>query len=397
MRALVAVSRRELYELVWSEPATKVAERFGVSGTGLRKVCDRHDIPVPSRGHWAKVAANKKVTRPRLPRPNDSDEKVHLRRGWRGGNGQAVSDGHASKRAEPVMAQREFEEKPENRIVVDREKPRRGAWARELNAGMRQGARRYDGGVDYRGMRNAGLENGALSLVVSDASRSRALAIVDALESALRKRKFLKGGRGDEARLEVEGIELHLRVSERANRTPRPKKPRRSEDDLWLPTRGNDYAPSGVLQLRVISGDISTPSMERRLVETPEEPLEGSLNEVMVLVVVVAVRARLKAERLAEQQRQWRLERERQEEERRLRQEQLEAERQRREAEAARTRQLLELSERWARAEQLRAFIAAVEAGGRMPAAVTEEATLEEWVIWARGEALAMDPLQGEE
>jgi len=78
MRDLVVMSRRELYELVWREPATKVAERFGITGTGLRKICDRHDIPVPPRGHWAKVATSKKVTRPRLPRPNEGDKPVRI-------------------------------------------------------------------------------------------------------------------------------------------------------------------------------------------------------------------------------------------------------------------------------------------------------------------------------
>jgi len=312
MRTPVAVSRRDLYELVWQEPATKVAGRFGITGTGLRKICDKHDIPVPPRGHWAKAAANKKVTRPRLPRPSDGDEKVHLRRGWRSANGQAVSDGHASRRAEPVLAQREYEAQPENRIVVEVDTARRGAWARELNASLRRGDSHYGSRVDYRGMREARLASGALSLVVSDASRKRALAIVDALESALRKRRFLKGGR-DERRLVVEGVELHLRLSERADRTPRPKKKSRAEDDFWLPTRHNDYAPSGVLQLRVISGEISTPSIERRLVETPDKPLEESLNEVMALLVEVAVKAQLKEARLEEQSRQWRLEWERKE------------------------------------------------------------------------------------
>ncbi len=67
MRDTVVLSRAELYELVWSEPATKVAERFGITGTGLRKICDKHDIPVPPRGHWAKVAANKIATPPASP------------------------------------------------------------------------------------------------------------------------------------------------------------------------------------------------------------------------------------------------------------------------------------------------------------------------------------------
>lgn len=385
MRDIVVLSRAELFELVWREPTTKVAERFGITGTGLRKICDKHDIPVPPRGHWAKVAANKKVTRPRLPRPSDGGEKVRLLRGWRSDNGQAVSDGHASRRAEPVVAQREFEAQPENRIVVEANQARRGAWSRELNAFLRQGDRHYGSRADYRGMREARLADGVLSLAVSDACRPRALAIIDSLESALRRRRFVKGGREEESRLVVEGVELRLRLSEKALRTPRPKTKRRPGDDSWLFERSNDYAPSGVLGIRVSSGRASYPTIERWLVESEGKPLEVSLNDVMVLLVEVAVKTQLKEARLEEQRRQQQLEWERQE-----------AERRRREAEAARTRQLLELSERWARAEQLRAFIAAVEAGGRVPAAITEETTLPEWVAWARGEALALDPLQEE-
>ena len=371
----------ELYELVWREPAIKVAERFGITGTGLRKICDKHDIPVPPRGHWAKVAANKKVTRPRLPRPSDGDEKVRLSRARMSGNGQAVRDGRASNRAEPVVAQREFEAQPENRIVVETDKARRGAWAREFNASLRRGDSYYGRQVDYRGMREARLESSALSLVVSDASRPRALAIVDALEPALRKRRFLKGGR-EESRLVVEGVELHLRLSERANRTPRPKRKRRPEDDIWLPTRENDYVPSGVLQLRVICGDISTPSVERRLVEHEEKPLEELLNHVMELLVEVAVKAQLKEARLEEQRQQWRLEWQRQD-----------AERRRREAEAARARLLLELGDRWTRAKQLRAFIAAVEECGHLPTSLAGSLELEDWLAWARKQADSLDPL----
>lgn len=290
---------------------------------------------------------------------------------------------HASRRAEPVVAQREFEAQPENRIVVETDKSRRGAWSRELNAFLRQGDHHYGSRVDYRSMREAWLTSGALSLVVSDASRPRALAIVDALEAALRKRRFLKSGR-DERRLVVEGVELHLRLSERANRTPRPKNKRRPEDDIWQPTRENDYALSGVLQLRVLYGRISTPSIEWRLVEEEGKPLEERLNEAMALLVEVAVKARLKEARLEEQRRQWRLEWERKEEERC-----------RREAEAARAKLLLELSDRWTHAEQLRAFISAVGEKQQVPAALASELCLEEWVEWARRQADALDPLSG--
>jgi hypothetical protein len=59
-------SRKQLYDLVWSQPMTKVAVQFGLSDRGLAKLCERHGIPVPPRGYWAKHAAGRSVKRPPL-------------------------------------------------------------------------------------------------------------------------------------------------------------------------------------------------------------------------------------------------------------------------------------------------------------------------------------------
>src|SRR6267378_2922675 len=53
------LTRRAMYDLVWSRPLTKVAEDLGISDVALKKICDKHRIPTPSRGHWAKRAASK--------------------------------------------------------------------------------------------------------------------------------------------------------------------------------------------------------------------------------------------------------------------------------------------------------------------------------------------------
>ncbi len=53
------MKRSKLYEMVWQQPMTKVAAELGLSDVGLAKLCRRHSIPVPPRGHWAKVAAGK--------------------------------------------------------------------------------------------------------------------------------------------------------------------------------------------------------------------------------------------------------------------------------------------------------------------------------------------------
>lgn len=53
------VSREELYELVWSIPMTKVAEKFSVSGSYMARVCSVLNVPHPERGYWAKLEVGK--------------------------------------------------------------------------------------------------------------------------------------------------------------------------------------------------------------------------------------------------------------------------------------------------------------------------------------------------
>lgn len=61
------VSRQELYDLVWSTPMIKAAERFEVSSSYLARVCAAMNVPRPSRGYWAKRAVD--AAPPQLPLP----------------------------------------------------------------------------------------------------------------------------------------------------------------------------------------------------------------------------------------------------------------------------------------------------------------------------------------
>lgn len=62
--------REELYEKVWEKPMLKVAEEYGVSSVALSKTCRKLCLPVPGRGHWAKLAHGhqgvKKMPLPKL-------------------------------------------------------------------------------------------------------------------------------------------------------------------------------------------------------------------------------------------------------------------------------------------------------------------------------------------
>jgi hypothetical protein len=73
------ITREELYELVWSTPMIKVAEKFEVSGSYLARVCTELRVPRPERGYWAKLAVGKAPQRPALPEPLPGDPVVWSR------------------------------------------------------------------------------------------------------------------------------------------------------------------------------------------------------------------------------------------------------------------------------------------------------------------------------
>src|ERR1041384_3175062 len=61
------VSREELYRQVWESPASRLCEQYGISGRGLKKICDRLEVPSPPRGYWAGLAAGQKLKHTPLP------------------------------------------------------------------------------------------------------------------------------------------------------------------------------------------------------------------------------------------------------------------------------------------------------------------------------------------
>jgi hypothetical protein len=88
------ISRQELYDKIWRTPAIKVASEFGISDVGLAKICNRHDIPKPPPGYWAKLAHGQDPPRPSLPQLDDESlNEIHFfRHSFDAGESQPKSD-----------------------------------------------------------------------------------------------------------------------------------------------------------------------------------------------------------------------------------------------------------------------------------------------------------------
>lgn len=62
------LSRRALYDLVWSRPRAQIAKELGVSDVWIGKQCRAMDVPAPPRGYWANLQATRR-SKPRFIRP----------------------------------------------------------------------------------------------------------------------------------------------------------------------------------------------------------------------------------------------------------------------------------------------------------------------------------------
>ncbi len=52
---MTKMTRKELYDKVWTTPMIKLAKEYGISDKGLAKVCDNYQIPKPYRGYWERL------------------------------------------------------------------------------------------------------------------------------------------------------------------------------------------------------------------------------------------------------------------------------------------------------------------------------------------------------
>jgi hypothetical protein len=122
------LSRKELYELVWSEPLKILAPRFAISDVALKKACARAEVPTPGLGHWAKKAAGKSMSQVALPeRPPGMDDEVVIGAGhgyWHSGWSEEELVGPLPlppEFEEPIERVRERIAKTVGKVTVPRE------------------------------------------------------------------------------------------------------------------------------------------------------------------------------------------------------------------------------------------------------------------------------------
>lgn len=341
-----------------------VARDLGISDVGLAKLCRRHAIPTPERGHWAKLKHGKRVDQPPLPTLEAGDsELIEL---------------------PPLVDSRRSASIPTEGIgiQVPPELTDPHPFVERTAASLRGARPDEHGRVTPRAHR-------ALPVAVAPSSVDRAMRVLDALVKTLESRGHVVGrtvldGR-DRLTATVSHETIGIEFSEELNREVRELTRAEQAEKAKYPWRYSSVQyrrfPSGRLSLRIDHAE--TLGLRKHWADGSRQRIERCLDAFV-----------LQLERFAEAIKRQRLEREEAERRRRAWEtERYEKLRQIGEEEE-RVRTLERQAEQWRKSQEVRQFIEAVRAAGSSGAdTVPQGSDLQRWLEWASAHADRMDPL----
>ena len=286
------LTRRAMYDLVWARPMTNVAEDFGISDVALKKICDKHRVPTPSRGYWAKKEAGKPVKEVRLFETADPQDEHIVIRGSQNtlsAEVRAVLDRERERRKTKPRIQIPVE--PVALNPVNDPHPAVLVTARTL----RNAKPDKDNVVRAKGMGCCGIEIG-----VSNAER--VIALLDAIALALQARKLRLIPTGKAMQISVapdtvtfslvEQIEKrsHVPTMEELAKEERLRKKREQNSlrELWSFDRERaypefDYIRSGGLAIQIADQYVrglrrSWKDGKRRTIESLVDEIAGGIS-----------------------------------------------------------------------------------------------------------------------
>lgn len=376
------LSRKELYELAWSEPLKILASQFGISDVALKKTRARAEVPTPGLGHWAKKAAGKSTPQVALPdRPPGMDDEVLIGAGqgyWHSGWNEGELLGplpSPPEFEEPIERVRERISKTVGKVTVLREVR---IWHPTVERLLKEDEQRRE-------------RQRASSFPPSwDAPRfdtpfeRRRLRVLNAVVLAVGMMS------GKPSISDHEGRSIHLTFHQRhiAIQLDRLKRARH---------RGNAADSADADETKLSLSILQSPGSENiRMAWQDDE--QGKLEtRVTEIAVEIILNAELQYREGAVRSYEWRVQRkaelEEESRERKRQAERAERERQKR-LEQARIDRLLKSAAAFQQAGAIRKYVEAIRATQTDSAASSGE-ELERWCQWALAEAERIDPVAG--
>lgn len=346
----LTLTRKELYDLVWSEPLIQIAKKFKISDNGLRKICKRMNIPLPNAGHWQKIKYGYKVQVPKLSAKFDGNETIKLT--LRNDDGSYVEP-ETSQRS---LLKQEILNNPKlNMTVAERlsNPDPLVIQAKDTLLIEKRKSPHFNGVLETK--------PGELNIRVAPSNVTRALRFMDAFIKLMRARNHDVHSKYGKIQGLIYDVEFEISLKEKMKIV-------KTQDKYF----NTEYHPSGVLAFIV---DIY-PHKEWK---DNSQLIENRLLDILIYLELKC--SEIKA---------WRLENERKrkiiEDEEQKRRELLA----RKQAELSSFEKLFKQAIRWQQTKLMRDYLSSVIQNGKI--SVDSEVEFQEWIDWAKKKIDWYDP-----
>jgi hypothetical protein len=351
----IVLSRKELFDLVWSTPLLTLSKKFAISDNGIRKICKRMNIPLPQLGYWQKKAYGKSTLIKKMPKINPGGKEITLAiRGIEAGD-----EYKNHPLTELAELEKEIINDPKLRLKVPQKLYKPDKLIIAANEDLIKDKSYFS---QYHSLIQTYV--GKIDIKVSPKNLSRALRIMDTLIKLFRARghDIYVGDRKTFVRIEGENIEIHMREKITIS----------DKTDKW---GGKLYEPYGVLA--IIYGE----SYNWKEIKDGNKGLEDKMAKVLAILELKGLKekaARIKREEY------WRI----QEEKEKI----LREKKERIEKERNDFKDLFNKAERWNQSQFIRAYIEKVEVVYSSKWENLPE-EIQIWTNWAKQKADWYDPL----
>jgi hypothetical protein len=344
------ITREELYNLVWSKPVSHIARGYGVSDNWTRKVCEKHNIPLPKPGYWSKLKFNKEVVKTKLPK-QEENPKISFE------NTKAIFNKITELNQELKLEQKEIRELEFN-VPKKLSKPQKYIKATKKyqeKLKIRNKKRDWRMQID---------STNVLSINVSEKLLPRALRFMDILIKIIEKRGYnISTDNGTTIIIKDQSYKIRL--------TEKNKRVKRETNYSWNET---DLVPTGNLSLKLYHSYLI-----KEWSDSKTKNLEGKLIDILVWL---EIRAKKDKEREIENE-IWR----RNQEKIRLKQEELQR---LKDKELGGFESLFLTATRWHKSQYIRNYLKEFEDYAIKTNTMTGEK--KQWIDWAKKKADWYDP-----
>jgi hypothetical protein len=347
----VTFTRKELYDLVWSEPLIRLAKKYKISDNGLRKICKRMNIPLPNSGHWQKIQNGYKVQVQILPVKYNGDNMIKLTLRRDDGSYVETETSQRSLLKQEILNDPKLPMKVAERLsnpdplVIQAQKTLLLETTRK--------------GHNFKGVTET--KPGELNIRVAPSNVTRALHFMDTFIKLLRARNHEVYSKYGNIHGVINDVEFEFSLKEKMKIV-------KTQDKYF----NTEYYPSGVLAFFV-------DTIHPKEWKDGSQLIENKLPDILIYLEI-------KCSEIKE----WRLENDRKrriiEEEERKRKEMLA----RKQTEINSVVDLLNQAIRWQQTRFMREYVSSVIQNGKNPLNIDDD--FQEWIDWAKKKIDWYDP-----